>query len=83
MASFYVKVQPDSEEFRLEGGSILQAYLTQPAENGRANSELVRNLEQILGQKPAIISGHKSSRKKLKVDMQEEKLEEKVTEATD
>jgi uncharacterized protein (TIGR00251 family) len=83
MASFYVKVQPDSEEFRLEEGSILRAYLTQPAENGRANSELVRKLEQILGQKPAIISGHKSSRKKLKVDMQEENLEEKVTEATD
>jgi uncharacterized protein YggU (UPF0235/DUF167 family) len=83
MVSFYVKVQPDSEEFRLEKGSILQAYLNQPAENGMANSELVRKLEQILGQKPAIISGHKSSRKKLKVDMQEEKLEEELTEATD
>ncbi|MFB6099819.1 MAG: DUF167 domain-containing protein [Candidatus Nanohalobium sp.] len=76
MTEFYVKVEPGSGEFRMEDGSIPRVYLTEPAENGRANSELISKLSEVLGQKPGIVSGHHSRRKKLKVDIPEEKVEE-------
>ena len=78
MAEFYVKVEPDSDSFRIEEGSITKVFLTEAAENGRANTQLVSKLTDILGQKPAIISGHHSRRKKLKVDISEEELERKL-----
>jgi uncharacterized protein (TIGR00251 family) len=77
---FYVKVEPGSEEFDIEHGSITKIFLREPAENGRANAELLAQLAEILGQKPAIVSGHRSRRKKLKVDISEEELEEKMKE---
>ena len=81
MAEFYVKVEPDSDEFRLQNGSILKVFLEEPAENGRANSELVSRLSDILGQKPGIVSGHKSKRKKIRVDMSEREVDERLEEA--
>jgi len=78
LAEFYVKVETDSDQFEIEEGSITKVFLTEKAENGRANAELVRKFANILGQKPAIISGHHSRRKKLKVDISEEELEEKL-----
>jgi uncharacterized protein (TIGR00251 family) len=75
---FYVKVEPDSGEFKIEEGSFLKVYLTKPAENNKANAELVGKLESILGQKLAVISGHRSRRKKLKVDLPERKFKEKI-----
>ena len=80
MVEFYVKVEPDSDKFKIEEGSITKVFLTEPAENGRANAELISKLTEILGQKPAIISGHHSKRKKLKADISEEELEEKLEE---
>lgn len=80
MTEFYVKVKPDSKEFNIEEGSITKVFLTEPAENGRANAELVGELERILGQKPAIVSGHHSGRKKLKLDISEEELRRKMEE---
>lgn len=76
----YVKVEPDSAEFKVEKGSIPKIYLENPAENGKANSELVRKLEKLTGEKPGIISGHKSRRKKLKIDMKRKDFEEKLEE---
>jgi uncharacterized protein (TIGR00251 family) len=78
MTEFYVKVEPGSDSFRIEEGSITRVFLTEPAEKGRANAELVSKLADILGRKPAIISGHRSRRKKLKVNISEEKLTEKL-----
>ena len=80
MTKFYVKVETDSDSFKVKEGSITKVFLTEPAENGRANAELIRELAEILDQKPAIISGHKSTRKKLKADISEEKLERKLEE---
>lgn len=74
----YVKVQPDSKEFRIEEDDFYRVYLEQPAENGKANQELVRRLKNILGRKPGIISGHNSRRKKIKVDIDEEEFEDKM-----
>jgi uncharacterized protein (TIGR00251 family) len=78
MTTFYVKVETSSSEFEIKEDSLPKIKLTQPAENNKANSELVSRLENILGQKPAIISGHKSSRKKIKVDVPEKEVESKL-----
>lgn len=81
MAEFYVKVEAGCKEFELEKtGSMYFVSLTEPSENGRANAELVSKLENILEKRPAIISGHRSSRKKLKVDISEEELRRKMEE---
>ena len=81
MAEFYVKVETDSEQFQIKNkGAITNVSLTEKAENGRANAELVKHMEKILDQKPAIISGHHSRRKKLKVDISEKELERKLEE---
>ena len=82
MAEINVKVETGQDEFRIENSHIVKAKLTQEPENGKANAELVKELSNILGQKPGIIKGHRSRRKKLKVDMSEEKVEEKLEEAT-
>lgn len=74
----YVKVQPDSQKFKVEKNDFYKVYLEQPAEHGKANNELIRRLKQILGQKPGIVSGHNSRRKRIKVDIDEEKFENKM-----
>lgn len=80
MTEIHVKVVPGSEEFRVETGYMPKIYLEEEAENGRANQELVHKLESILGEKPGIISGHKSRRKKLKVPLEEKKIRQKLEE---
>ncbi|MFQ3275679.1 MAG: hypothetical protein ACI9SF_000833 [Candidatus Nanohaloarchaea archaeon] len=79
MTEIYVKVEPDSDEFKIEKGSMPKIYLEKPAENGKANSELVRKLEEITGEKPGIISGHKSRRKKLSINMSKQKFKNKLS----
>ena len=74
----HIKVRPDSKEFRIEEDDFYKVYLKQPAEHGKANKELVRRLKSILGSKPGIISGHNSRRKKIKIDIGEEKFENKM-----
>ena len=78
MTEFYVKVKPDQEKYSVEDGSFPTFYLESKAENGRANLELLHRLEEILGERPGIISGHQSRRKKLKTDLPEEKVERKI-----
>jgi uncharacterized protein YggU (UPF0235/DUF167 family) len=75
---FYIKVEVSSDNFSLEKGSMLRVGLTEPAENGRANAQLIREMSDILDVKPAIVSGHRSCRKKLKVDTTEEEFENKI-----
>ncbi len=78
MTQIYVKVEPGSTDFRIENGAIPKIYLEQEAENSKANQELVRRLEKILGEKPGIVSGHKSRRKKLKLNLPEEEIRNKL-----
>jgi uncharacterized protein (TIGR00251 family) len=80
MTEIYVKVEPDSDEFKIEKGSMPKIYLEQPAENGRANAELVRKIEQITGENVGIVSGHKSRRKKLSIESPEKEFREKLEE---
>lgn len=78
MAVVNVKVRPDSEEFRIENGYMPKFYLENKAERGRANKELINRVEQLIGEKPAIVSGHQSRRKKLKIPMTEQQFKDKL-----
>ena len=80
MAEFYIKVETSSKKFQIKPDNITKIKLTEPAENGRANAELINELKNILGEKPGIVSGHHSRRKKLRVEMPEEKVKEKLSE---
>jgi uncharacterized protein YggU (UPF0235/DUF167 family) len=80
MTEIHVKVEPDSDEFKIETGYMPKFYLENKAENGRANVELLNRLENILGKRPGIISGHKSRRKKLKTSLDEEEFRRKIGE---
>ena len=80
MTEIHVKVEPDSSEFKIEMGYMPKFYLENEAENSRANVELLNRLENILGERPGIISGHKSRRKKLKTSLDEEEFRRKLGE---
>ncbi len=74
MSEFYVKVEPSSEEFDVDfSGSFPKIFLESGAEKGRANRELVERLSEILGEKVGILSGHRSRRKKLVVDIEKDR----------
>lgn len=76
----YVKVETNANEFKIKDKEIPLIYLTQPAENGKANSELINKLKTVLGVKPGIVSGHKSRRKKIIVNLNEEEFNKKIKE---
>ncbi len=82
MTTVKLKVEPDSNEFKVENGFMPKIYLENRAENGRANAELRSRLEEILGERPGIVSGTKSRRKKLKLEMSEQKFNEKIEEVS-
>jgi len=79
MAEIYFKVKPGSQEFGVEEGHIIEVSLTEKAEQGRANTQLLDKLEQLTGEKPGIVSGHLSRRKKLVFDQKEDKIREKIS----
>lgn len=78
MAGIYLKVKPGEDEFRIKFNDLPKVHLENNAEAGRANTELVSRLEQILGEKPGIVSGHKSKRKKIKVDLEKHEITERL-----
>lgn len=79
MTEVYFKINPDSKEIDFDTESdIIQASLTEKAEKGRANIQLVHLIEKRTGLQAAIVSGHKSGRKKLKIDGSEEELRENL-----
>lgn len=80
MTEIYVKVEPASDEFKVENGQIPRIELESEAENGKANTELKRRLKDITGKKIGIVSGHKSRRKIIVVDMPEKELRRKLGE---
>jgi uncharacterized protein (TIGR00251 family) len=79
MPEIYVKVKPDTE-FEIEMKDFPLIGLESEASQGRANSELLRKFEEITGEKPAIISGHKSRRKKLKIQQDKKEFKRKLVE---
>lgn len=78
MTEVNVKVEPGSTEFRIETGYMPKIYLEQEAEHGRANAELLNRLEKILDERPGIVSGHNSRRKKLKTSLTQKEFRRKL-----
>jgi uncharacterized protein (TIGR00251 family) len=67
-------VTPNSREFAVQFDSAsktLKVRLTEPAERGKANLELVRRLSELLGTEVVILRGHSSRRKLLQVGLDE------------
>jgi uncharacterized protein YggU (UPF0235/DUF167 family) len=77
MPEIYVKVRPETE-FEIEMKTYPVIGLENEPEHGKANSELLNRLEDITGVRPAIVLGHKSRRKKLKIDMDKQEFKERL-----
>lgn len=77
MPEIYVKVRPGTE-FKIEMKTYPVIGLEAEAENGKANSELLKKLEKITGERPGIVSGHKSRRKKLKIKMDKHRFKQEL-----
>lgn len=80
MAEIYFKVNPEQEEVSVSEEQIVKVDLTREACNGRANTQLLEKLEKITGERPGILSGHSSSRKKLVFDQKEDEIRQKIRE---
>lgn len=79
MAQLYVKVETEQAEFSIDcSGSFPRISLESPASQGRANRELVRRLSEILGRDVGIVSGHRSRRKKIAVNLEKEEVVERL-----
>lgn len=82
MSRVYVKVEPDQDAFEVDtSGTYPRVSLTAAAQNGRANSQLLDRLEELLDARPRIVSGHRSSRKELAVDMEEDDVLDRLADA--
>lgn len=71
---FDVKVFPSSGKkgWVLDKSGNLKCYLKSPAEQGKANAELIKSLAKALGVTQnlvSIVSGATSQKKRIKVDM--------------
>ena len=63
-----VKVHPKSKQFRIEKrGNEIEVWLTEPAEKGKANAELIKELTKRFG-KCRVVSGIKSKKKLLELE---------------
>ncbi len=81
MTEFYVKVKLDSGEQSVKTSStITEIKLESSAEQGRANTELINLMQEILDDGVGIISGHQSRRKKLKTSLDRHTVEQRLEE---
>lgn len=73
MSHFHIKVETEQDEFSIDtGGTYPRIGVEAPAENGRANAELTARLSEELGTDVGIVSGHRSRRKEIAVDMEKD-----------
>jgi uncharacterized protein (TIGR00251 family) len=69
-----VAVVPKSGRFELSlKDGKLKAYLKSPPEKNKANLELAKELSKLLGCQATIVSGAKSRRKVLEIDIPKER----------
>ncbi len=72
-----LSVVPKSGRFRIEKkNERVKVFLKSPPEGNRANLELIKELEKLLGKHVKIISGMKSKHKKLEIDINEKEWKE-------
>lgn len=80
MTTFYVKVEPDQDAFTIDtSGTYPRITLTQPAEQGRANTELLQEISTLLGTDVHIVSGHQNRRKKLSAALPKEEIMDRLS----
>ncbi|MBI5051413.1 DUF167 domain-containing protein [Candidatus Micrarchaeota archaeon] len=77
--NIWATVTPNSKSFsvRIEGVGI-RIRATEEPEKGRVNAEIIRELGRITECRVIIIRGHKSRRKLLGVDGNEEEILERI-----
>ncbi|MDY6771121.1 MAG: DUF167 domain-containing protein [Candidatus Nanohaloarchaea archaeon] len=75
MSQLYIKVETEQDTFSVDTDATYpRIALEAPASQGKANAELTQRLGQRLGEDVAIVSGHKSRRKKIQVDLPKEEV---------
>lgn len=80
MARIEVRVAPNSRAFavELDSSGRLKVRLTERAEKGKANAELVRELSKLLGAPVSLHSGHTSTRKVVQVGLDDAQLQARI-----
>ncbi|MEM3030687.1 MAG: DUF167 domain-containing protein [Candidatus Micrarchaeia archaeon] len=74
-----VTVTPNSREFRVRRAARgLAVNVTESAERGRANAELIKKLSRLLGCGVRIVRGFGSRRKILAVEIGADELEQRL-----
>ncbi len=64
-----VEAKPSSRETRVEQtGKGIVVYLTEPADKGKANMQLLKMLSRLLGAPVRLVSGATSRKKLIEVD---------------
>ncbi|MFH1221786.1 MAG: DUF167 domain-containing protein [Candidatus Micrarchaeota archaeon] len=67
-----ISVVPAAPKFKIvKKDSVIKVYLTAQAEDNKANLELIKTLEKLTGKPVRLISGFKSRRKVLEMDLNE------------
>ncbi|GEM_PF-1311610 len=66
-----VKVHPRSRGIKVICGDVMDVYLTEPAEDNRANIQLLDVLKREFGCDARLIRGYKSKRKMVSLDLSE------------
>jgi uncharacterized protein YggU (UPF0235/DUF167 family) len=79
VSEIYFRVRPGEKEFSIQEGMIPEISLEAEAENGKANQQLKQKLEEITGEKPGIVSGARSRRKKLVFGQEEDVVRSKIS----
>ena len=72
---FEVKVTPNSSKkgWSLDKSGRLKCHIKSPAENGKANAELIKNISKALGISShmiSIVSGEHARDKRIKIDIE-------------
>jgi uncharacterized protein (TIGR00251 family) len=72
-----VRVVPSSPSFAIVSkDGIVKIYVTEKAENNKANIEIIKKLEKLTGAPVRIVSGLTSSHKKIEIEIAKEKWEQ-------
>lgn len=68
-----IRTTPNARKFSVKiDGNTVKVYVSEKAEDGKANLELVKNLRKLLGAEVQLVRGHKSRIKTIEVNADEE-----------
>lgn len=82
MVKLHAVIAPNSREFAVDFDPalrVLKVKLTEKAEKGKANLELVKKLSKLFGAQVFILSGLSSKKKLLQVELDEGEVARRVS----